>query len=167
TVGLEHASRWHGADKRERTTGAAIQVLHTIEAALHVGPAEISDQPLGNVIALNCRQGGVLGCGLGAVQELKAADFKAPARAAAQIAKSDKSLLRKDHRGILRAAVGDVVRSAKPELSLGAGGHCIIRQIQEEGNGEFQLPIKKLLRLGEGDSKQITGIQVGAVTGIT
>ena len=70
---VAHRSRVHGRARvvvhvgirldheRERAAGPALEVLHAIEAALHMGPAEVANQALGHAVALDGRHGHAAG----------------------------------------------------------------------------------------------------------
>ncbi len=52
SVGLKHATGWSRGDESEIVRRPGKRVMHSVEAAAHIGPSEIAQQALADAVAL-------------------------------------------------------------------------------------------------------------------
>jgi hypothetical protein len=157
-TGLVHTFRGTRGQKRKVGRAAIVRKLEPIETAAGRCVACIADQPVGQSFMLECGQSIVRWTGLQAVAEIETPEAEMAA-VGAKTFEGNVSLLGKNARSRVPGLVDGEVAGSESQW-LTARCDRILRQTEEGGLGEFQLPIKAAALLREVQSQQGIAVHV-------
>jgi len=137
--------------------------VEAIEAALADGKTEVADEALGDAIGLEPGDGGVLGSGFRAVEELKTADAEVGVGRASVEANVALTKCRGSGRGV---GTGGVVVAAETKVALrGDGGDGSRGDVEGVVGAELGKPVDMLEALGDADAEELLYEGVGGGVG--
>ena len=147
-IGLENTARGNGADEGQVARGSRERIMDAIEAAAHIGEAEIAEQTLADAVALERGERGILRRDFAAIGESEAAQLQLWLARRRRI-EAEEQLLGEDESRVVAVAVGAVIVRAEAERALRGGVCRVRRQAEQQRSGEFGVPIPAIALLGK------------------